>query len=138
MVSLSKSVSKVLGSTGKIKLIKSVDDFVLKNVYFLYSIVVFSILNLVFLSIKGSFLTIVTFVVIGFLMSFFSKNMVVILLIANVLSSILYLGTPKLGEGFKEGARHRKKKKKTPSPTEEPDEEEPDEEEPEEEEEDTE
>ena len=107
MVNLSKSVSKVLGSTGKITLIRSVDNFVLKNVYFLYLIVVFSLLNVVFLSVKGRYLTIVVFVVFGFLISFFSKNMVVILLIANVLSSILYLGTPRLGEGFKEGAKSK-------------------------------
>ena len=102
MVSLSNTVSRAIGSSGKVKFIRSVDDFILKNVYFLYAIVAFSLLNLMLLSVKGSYVTVLVFIIFGILVSYFSKNMVVILLIANVLSFIFYLGVPKITEKFTE------------------------------------
>ena len=107
MVKLSKTISHYLGSTGKIKLINSVDSFILKNVYFLYAIVIISLTHLLYLSVEGDYMTVLVFILIGFITSFFSKNMVVILLIAGIFSSILHINTP-IDEGFQEGAKSRR------------------------------
>jgi hypothetical protein len=106
---MSKTISKLLGSTAKLKLINSVDDFILKNVYFLYTIVLFSLGYLLLLSVKGDYLTVLVFILVGFITSFFSQNMVVILLIACIFSFIL---RRPIDEQFVEGATDSKCKKK--------------------------
>jgi len=62
---------------------------------------VLAIGNLFYLGTSNDIWTIAIFVLTGFLTSFFSKNMVVILCIALVVSSIIKYGTPKESfEGF--------------------------------------
>jgi len=65
------------------KLIKSFNmKSLLHNKYVLYLIVLASVLNILLLPNGKDFNSVVIFIIVGFLTSFFSKNMIVILLIA--------------------------------------------------------
>lgn len=65
------------------KLIKSFNmKSLLHNKYVLYLIVLASVLNILLLANGKDFNSVVIFIIVGFLTSFFSKNMIVILLIA--------------------------------------------------------
>ena len=65
------------------KFIKSFNmKSLLHNKYVLYLIVLASILNILLLANGKDFNSVVIFIIVGFLTSFFSKNMIVILLIA--------------------------------------------------------
>ena len=73
----------------------------LSNRGVLYILFALAIGNLFYLGTSNDIWTIAIFVLTGFLTSFFSKNMVVILCIALVVSSIIKYGTPKESfEGF--------------------------------------
>ena len=73
----------------------------LSNRGVLYILFVLAIGNLFYLGTSNDIWTIAIFVLTGFLTSFFSKNMVVILCIALVVSSIIKYGTPtSSSEGF--------------------------------------
>ena len=74
---------------------------ILSNRGILYILFVLAIGNLFYLGTSNDIWTIAIFVLTGFLTSFFSKNMVVILCIALVVSSIIKYGTPTgSSEGF--------------------------------------
>lgn len=65
------------------KFIKSFNmKSLLHNKYVLYLIVLASVLNILLLANGKDFNSVVIFIIVGFLTSFFSKNMIVILLIA--------------------------------------------------------
>ena len=73
----------------------------LSNRGILYILFVLAIGNLFYLGTSNDIWTIAIFVLTGFLTSFFSKNMVVILCIALVVSSIIKYGTTNsVPEGF--------------------------------------
>lgn len=73
----------------------------LSNRGVLYILFVLAIGNLFYLGTSNDIWTIAIFVLTGFLTSFFSKNMVVILCIALVVSSIIKYGIdPQMSEGF--------------------------------------
>jgi len=73
----------------------------LSNRGVLYILFVLAIGNLFYLGTSNDIWTIAAFVLTGFLTSFFSKNMVVILCIALAVSSIIKYGTQnKMSEGF--------------------------------------
>jgi hypothetical protein len=74
----------------------------LSNRGVLYILFVLAIGNLFYLGTSNDIWTIAIFVLTGFLTSFFSKNMVVILCIALVVSSIIKYGIPteSSSEGF--------------------------------------
>jgi hypothetical protein len=91
---LSKSVSGITTSNG-----------ILHNKVLLYVVFVFSLLNLFLFANTGNYFSIVVFLLIGFLTSFFSKNMLVILLLSLILTNILKYGSS-LSEGFEEGAKN--------------------------------
>ena len=101
--SLSKTVSKALGSFGKKSVVGPTDKFILSNKYFLWAVLAFALLNLLYMAIGGDYMSIVAFVLVGFLTSFFSKNMVVILLVAIVVGNVVRFGARSLREGMKEG-----------------------------------
>ena len=92
---LSKSLSGITTSKG-----------MLHNKILLYVVFIFSLLNLFVLANTGNYTSIVVFILIGFLTSFFSKNMLVILLLALILTNILKYGSS-LNEGFEEGAKDK-------------------------------
>jgi hypothetical protein len=64
----------------------------LENKYVLYFVFILAIINLFGYMITGNLNSIVFFVLVGFLTSFFSKNMIIILTIPLVLTSVLMVG----------------------------------------------
>jgi hypothetical protein len=77
----------------------------LYNKVVLYIVFIVSLINLLIWVVAGDTINIVIFLLVGFLTSFFSKNMIVILLFALVISNIVKYGTEVGEEGFdgKEG-----------------------------------
>ena len=111
--SLSKTVSKALGSFSKKSTVGSgpTDKFILSNKYFLWVVLAFALLNLLYMAIGGDYMSIIAFVLVGFLTSFFSKNMVVILLVAIVVGNVVRFGARSLQEGMKDGAEGEEEEK---------------------------
>jgi len=93
---LSKSLNGITTSKG-----------MLHNKVLLYVVFIFSLLNLFLFANTGNYTSVVLFLLIGFLTSFFSKNMLVILLLSLILTNILKYGSS-LSEGFEEGAMDKK------------------------------
>jgi len=75
----------------------------LHNVYVLYFIFIIALGDLYYLMASHSWFYMTLFVLIGFLTSFFSKNMVVILCIAIAFTNILKTALVNSREGFHEG-----------------------------------
>jgi len=75
----------------------------LYNKWVLYCAFLVSLLNLLVWVVAGDIMNVVIFILIGFLTSFFSKNMVVILVFAFVISNVLKFGLTIGQEGFEEG-----------------------------------
>ena len=76
----------------------------LYNKWVLYTVFLLSLLNLLVWLVAGDIMNAIVFILIGFLTSFFSKNMVVILIFALVVSNVLKFGLSIGQEGFAEGA----------------------------------
>ena len=74
----------------------------LHNRILLYSTLILSLLNLVFFIVDKDFTSITFFILIGFLTSFFSKNMMVVLLLSLILTNILKYGSTLNKEGIDE------------------------------------
>lgn len=72
---------------------------VLNNRYLLYGLSLLVLLDLIYLANSRSFNTIIIFILVGFLTSFFCKNMIVILLVALFVAHILK--SPRSFEGAK-------------------------------------
>ena len=64
----------------------------LENKYVLYFVFILAIINLFGYMITGNFNSIIFFVLVGFLTTFFSKNMILILTVPLVLTSVLMVG----------------------------------------------
>ena len=75
---------------------------ILYNQGVLYFIFILALGHLFYILTTNDFFTLSIFVIIGFLTSFFSKNMVVILSLAMVVSFIFKFGTKIQVEGFEE------------------------------------
>jgi len=113
---------KISSMLGKMKLPKFINNIsttngILHNKILLYAVFIFSLLNLFVFVNTGNYNHVAIFILIGFITSFFSKNMLVILLLSLILTNILKYGST-LNEGF-EGAdgddnedEDEKKKKK--------------------------
>ena len=65
---------------------------ILQNPFILYFVLAIALGDLLYLSVASNYAFIAIFMLIGFLASFFSKNMVVILVIAMATTSIIQLG----------------------------------------------
>jgi hypothetical protein len=107
--------NKIVSLFGKIKLPKSISNIstyngMLHNKILLYAVFVFSLLNLFLWTNTGDYTYITVFILIGFICSFFSKNMIVILLLSLILTNILKYGSD-LKEGFEEGVDGDEEKK---------------------------
>ena len=83
---------------------KMVGSGLLYNKWVLYTVFLLSLLNLLVWLVSGDITNAIVFILIGFLTSFFSKNMAVILVFALVVSNILKFGLSIGQEGFEEGA----------------------------------
>lgn len=83
---LSKNLPKKLLGLGNM-------NAILHNRTFLYIVFAFSLLNLYVFTVNREFIFITFFILFGFLTSFFSKNMVVILLLSAVLTNTIKYGS---------------------------------------------
>ena len=72
---------------------------ILHNQYVLYFFVIMAVIDLMFFASSGDIRSLITLLIVGFLASFFSKNMIVILFTALVITHILKYGT-KVSEGM--------------------------------------
>lgn len=93
----------------KKQLFSSNNNAIIHNKYILYIILFIALVDLHFLTVSGDFVSISIFILIGFLTTFFSKNMLVILFIAVTVTNILKYGSNIRQEGFEEGATAEKK-----------------------------
>jgi len=79
-------------------------DFFLHNVFVLYFFFVVSLLFVFYLAFQKEAATVCVFILIGFITSFFSKNLVVVFFIALTFTSLFRIGTNQIGgfnlEGF--------------------------------------
>lgn len=89
---LNKSISK---SSSKNMNMNSI----LYNRFVLYIFVFMAVINLMFFASTNDIRSLLTLLIVGFLTSFFSKNMIVILFISLVFTHILKYGT-KINEGM--------------------------------------
>jgi hypothetical protein len=84
------------------KLIPSASGKMLYNKWVLYFIFVVGIYDVIHFYQKGNTVAVAIFFIVGFLTSFFSKNMIVIIVSAIAVSHIVAYGN-KMSEGFEEG-----------------------------------
>jgi hypothetical protein len=82
-------------------LLPSTQGGFLTNKWFLYLVLFSAVFDLFYFYGKGDMYALTIFFIIGFLASFFSKNMVVILILAIVLTHLIRYGK-NLSEGFEE------------------------------------
>jgi len=73
---------------------------ILHNRFILYFILMVSILNIIGFTTSGNLLSPVIFVLVGFLTSFFSKNMLVVLIVPLLITNILNYGNISNMEGM--------------------------------------
>jgi hypothetical protein len=98
----------MLGSVGNKTVVDSVDKFILHNKYFLWGVLAFSLLNLLFMISGADYVSVVAFLLVGFVTSFFSKNMVVILTVSIVVANVLRFGARSVSEGMAEKEEEEK------------------------------
>lgn len=91
----------------KKQLFSSNNNAIIHNKYILYIILFIALVDLHYLTVSGDFVSISIFILIGFLTTFFSKNMLVILFIAVTVTNILKYGSKIRQEGFEEGAKSK-------------------------------
>lgn len=94
--------SEILKNPGKI----------LYNRYVMYFILLLAIADLMFLAVGGETFMIALFVLVGFVTSFFSKNMVVIMTVAMALTNIVRFGATQRIEGLDNQEDEEKEKEK--------------------------
>jgi hypothetical protein len=85
-----------------VKVLPSMQGGFLTNKWMLYLVLFSAIFDLFYFYQKGDMYALTIFFIIGFLVSFFSKNMVVILILAIALTHLIRYGK-NLSEGFKDG-----------------------------------
>ena len=85
----------------------------LNHPFVLYFVLMVALANLLYLSVDGNMAFAAVFLLVGFLTSFFSKNMTVILVIAIVATNVLQFGSGvRASEGFAEGNENEKVEEK--------------------------
>lgn len=90
---------------------------ILSNRYILYFILFVSLADLLILSIEQDFISIIIFILIGYLTFFFSKNMIVILSIPLIMTNILKYGSDVTKENFENNEEEIKDQKVKSSST---------------------
>jgi hypothetical protein len=83
------------------RLVPSASGKILYNKWVLYFIFIVGIYDIVHFYQRGNIMAVAIFVIVGFLTSFFSKNMIVIIVSAIAVSHIVAYGN-KMSEGFEE------------------------------------
>ena len=78
---------------------------ILHNRYVLYFVLFLALSDLLFLAMGSEFISVAVFSLSGFVTTFFSRNMMVVMCVAMVVTNILKYGTDiRMQEGLKEGA----------------------------------
>jgi len=84
---------------------------ILNNVFLLYVVLFASITDLLFMVANGAHINVILFIVVAYITYLFSKNMLVILIVALAITNIYHLGSSIiLKEGFEEGNEDDAKK----------------------------
>jgi hypothetical protein len=84
---------------------------ILQNPFVLYFVLTIALGDLLYLSVSGNFVFVAIFMLIGFLSTFFSKNMVVILVIAMAATSIIQFGAHSaISEGMEDEKEEEEEK----------------------------
>jgi len=84
---------KKINKLGFIKNVTKKTDNLLTNVYVLYFVSVIALLDLFYLIMSSEFTFVAIFILIGFLTTFFSKNMIVVLCIAAAVTNVVKYGS---------------------------------------------
>lgn len=92
-------LEKIFNSVAR--LVPSASGKILYNKWVLYFIFIVGIYDVVHFYQRGNIMAVAIFVIVGFLTSFFSKNMIVIIVSAIAVSHIVAYGN-KMSEGFEE------------------------------------
>ena len=109
----SKIAERIDGMGKRIgKVLPSMQGGFLTNKWILYLVLFSAIFDLFYFYQKGDMYALTIFFIIGFLVSFFSKNMVVILILAIALTHLIRYGK-NLSEGFKDGDDDEEEGKKS-------------------------
>jgi len=88
------------------KLIPSASGKMLYNKWVLYFIFILGIYDVIHFYQRGNTMAVAIFVIVGFLTSFFSKNMIVIIVSAIAVSHIVAYGN-KMSEGFEDDDKEK-------------------------------
>ena len=80
----------------------------LKNKFVLYFILLLALADVIYLAMGKDYMSVAVFCLTGFVSSFFSKNMMVVLCIAMAVTNVLRFGSAR-SEGFAEGAKDKDK-----------------------------
>jgi hypothetical protein len=93
---------------------------ILHNRYFLYFLLFLAIMEIFYFSTDDDQLSILFLFIIGFLISIFSKNMIIIIFFSIVLVNIIKYGSdvippPKINEGYYEYNTEMKQKEHNPT-----------------------
>jgi len=86
----------------KKQLLSPTNNAIIHNRFVLYFILFIALANLYFLTMSGDLVFTSIFLLVGFLTSFFSKNMLVILFIAVTITNVLKYGSAIKQEGFED------------------------------------
>ena len=92
-------LEKIFNSVAR--LVPSASGKILYNKWVLYFIFIVGIYDVVHFYQRGNIMAVAIFVIVGFLTSFFSKNMIVVIVSAIAVSHIVAYGN-KMTEGFEE------------------------------------
>ena len=104
----SKIAERIDGMGKRIgKVLPSMQGSFLTNKWILYLVLFSAIFDLFYFYQKGDMYALTIFFIIGFLVSFFSKNMVVILILAIALTHLIRYGK-NLSEGFEDDDEEKK------------------------------
>ena len=85
-----------------VRFIPSASGKILYNKWVLYFIFILGMYDIIHFYQRGNTMAVAIFFIVGFLTSFFSKNMIVIIVSAIAVSHIVVYGN-KMSEGFEEG-----------------------------------
>lgn len=97
------AVSNIIKNLKNNHIFDTKNNAIIHNRFILYFIFFISLADLYYLTVAGDFLSVSIFILIGFLTSFFSKNMMIIFFIALTVTNILKYGTKiRHSEGFEQ------------------------------------
>ena len=96
-------VSNIVKNLKNNRMLDAKNNVIIHNRFILYFIFFIALADLYYLTVAGDFFSVSIFILIGFLTSFFSKNMMIIFFIALTVTNILKYGTKiRHSEGFED------------------------------------